>query len=69
MMDEETVEVDTIQVWSRVVGTELIRPIAKKVGARSTTTPPQLPTLVEDVEFTPLVDPLSQRELTEDEEP
>ena len=68
VLDGERPEADTIQAWTRVADTQMVRPIARRMMTRGTKAPPWLPALIGDEEFTPLVNPLSQREFTKEEE-
>ena len=66
VMDAPHTDDAMAQAWSRVLGTQVIRPIARKVNTRSDAARTTLPTLIEDEEFTPLVDPLSQGDTEDD---
>ena len=59
VMDDERPEDRTILAWARVADTHMVRPIARRMMTRGTKASLQLPTVIEDEEFTPLVGPLS----------
>ena len=64
VLDAERIDEELTQTWLRIAHTPVIDPITNNMKTRGSMLPLQLPTLIEDEEFSPLLDPLIQAKST-----
>ena len=64
VLDAERIEEELTHVWLWIANTPVSEPNINKVKIRGSMLLPQLPTLIRDEEFSPLLEPLAQGRFT-----